>query len=70
MFDRNISFEIGGSLGVDFVSLPRVVTSRSNEKLRDDSRLANKQGVKWSVDRDAASLDELISCEAANYRKF
>ena len=37
-FDRDISFEVGGNLSADIVSLPRLVTSRSNEKLRDDSR--------------------------------
>ena len=44
------------------MSLPRLVTSRSHEKLSDDSRLTNKQSVKLAVveraihniDRDAA----------------
>ena len=31
------------------MSLPRLVTSRSNEKLRDDSRLTSKQSVKLAV---------------------
>ena len=61
-FDRDISFEIGGELSADIVSLPRLVTSRSHEKLRDDSRLTSKQGVKlavveraiYSIGRDAA----------------
>ena len=48
-FDRDISFEIGGDLSSDIVSLPRLVTSRSNDKLSDDSRLANKQSVKLAV---------------------
>jgi hypothetical protein len=48
-FDRDISFEVGGDLSADIVSLPRLVTSRSNEKLTDDSRLTSKQGVKLSV---------------------
>jgi len=48
-FDRDISFEVGGDLSADIVSLPRLVTSRSNEKLRDDSRLTSKQSVKLSV---------------------
>ena len=38
-FDRDISFEVGGDLSAEIVSLPRLVTSRSNEKLSDDSRL-------------------------------
>ena len=48
-FDRNISFEIGGDLSADIVSLPRLVTSRSHEKLSDDSRLTRKQSVKLAV---------------------
>ena len=48
-FDRDISFEVGGDLSADFVSLPRLVTSRSNERLNDDSRLTSKQSVKLAV---------------------
>jgi tetratricopeptide (TPR) repeat protein len=48
-FDRDISFEVGGGLSADIVSLPRLVTSRSNEKLSDDSRLTSKQSVKLAV---------------------
>ena len=48
-FDRDISFEVGGDLSADIVSLPRLVTSRSNEKLSDDSRLTHKQSVKLAV---------------------
>tara|TARA_B110000977_G_scaffold201831_1_gene299080 strand:+ start:12068 stop:12769 length:702 start_codon:yes stop_codon:yes gene_type:complete len=48
-FDRGISFEVGGDLSADIVSLPRLVTSRSNEKLSDDSRLTSKQSVKLTV---------------------
>jgi hypothetical protein len=48
-FDRDISFEVGGELSADIVSLPRLVTSRSNEKLSDDSRLTSKQSVKLAV---------------------
>ena len=48
-FDRDISFEVGGDLSADIVSLPRLVTSRSHEKLSDDSRLTSKQSVKLSV---------------------
>ena len=61
-FDRDISFEVGGDLSADIVSLPRLVTSRSHEKLRDDSRLTSKQRVKlavversvYNIGRDAA----------------
>lgn len=48
-YDRDIIFEVGGDLSADIVSLPRLVTSRSNEKLRDDSRITSKQSVKLSV---------------------
>ena len=65
-FDRDISFEVGGDLSADIVSLPRLVTSRSHEKLSDDSRLTNKQSVKLAVveramhniGRDAASASK------------
>ena len=42
-FNRDISFEVSGDLSADIVSLPRLVTSRSHEKLSDDSRLSNKK---------------------------
>lgn len=45
-FDRDISSEVGGDLSADIVSLPRLVTSRSHEKLSDDSRVTSKQSVK------------------------
>ena len=48
-FDRDISFEMGVDLSADIVSLPRLVTSRSHEKLSDDSRLTSKQNVKLAV---------------------
>jgi tetratricopeptide (TPR) repeat protein len=65
-FDRDISFEVGGDLSADIVSLPRLVTSRSHEQLSDDSRLTNKQSVKLAVveramhniGRDAASASK------------
>ena len=61
-FDRDISFDVGGDLSADIVSLPRLVTSRSHEKLSDDSRLTSKQSVKlavveratYNIGRDAA----------------
>ena len=48
-FDRDISFEVGGDLSADIVSLPRLVTSRSNQRLTDDIRLTSKQSVKLAV---------------------
>ncbi|MDC0986230.1 hypothetical protein OAS67_02945 [Alphaproteobacteria bacterium] len=54
-FDRDISFEVGGELSADLVSLPRLVTSRSKEKLIGDSRIISKQSVKLSVVEGAGS---------------
>ena len=48
-FDRDISFEVGSDLSANIVSLPRLVPSRSNEKLSDDSRITSKQSVKLAV---------------------
>ena len=48
-FDRDISFELGGDLSADIVSLPRLVTSRSHEQQKEDSRLISKQNVKLAV---------------------
>ena len=36
-------------MSADIVSLLRLVTSRSHEKLSDDSRLTSKQSVKLAV---------------------
>jgi hypothetical protein len=65
-FDRDISFEVGGDLNADIVSMPRLVTSRSHEKLSDDSRLTSKQSVKLvaveraihNIGRDTAPASE------------
>ena len=48
-FGRDVSFETGSVLSADIVSLPRLVTSRSNERLNDESRITSKQNVKLSV---------------------
>jgi hypothetical protein len=65
-FDRDISFEVGGDLSAGIVSLPRLVTSRSHEKLSDDSRLTSKQSVKLAVvERAIYSIgrDIEVSCK-------
>ena len=36
-------------MSADIVSLPRLVTSRSHEKLSDYSRLTSKQSIKLAV---------------------
>ena len=48
-FDRDINFEVGEDLSADIVSLPRLVTSRSNEKLNEDSSITSKQSVRLTV---------------------
>ena len=47
--DRDISFAVGEGLSADIVSLPRLLTSRSNERLNEDSRITSKQSVKLTV---------------------
>ena len=74
-FDRDISFEVGGDLSADIVSLPRLVTSRSSEKLSDDSRVTSKQSVKlavvecamYNIGRDAAPASEPTSSNLAKF---
>jgi len=49
-FDRDISFAICEGLSADIVSLPRLITSRSNERLNEDSRITGKQRLKLTVE--------------------
>ena len=48
-FDRHLDFGHGSLIDASLGNLPRLVTSRSIEKLRDDSRLVKKTDVKISV---------------------
>ena len=48
-FDRNLDFGHGSLIDASLGNLPRLVTSRSIEKLCDDSRLVKKIDVKISV---------------------
>ena len=48
-FDRNLDFGHGSLIDASLGNLPRLVTSRSIEKLRGDSRLGKKIDVKISV---------------------
>ena len=48
-FDRNLDFGHGSLIDASLGNLPRLVTSRSIENLRDDSRLVKKIDVKISV---------------------
>ena len=61
-FDRNLDFGHGSLIDASLGNLPRLVTSRSIEKLRDDSHLVKKIDVKinvieraiYSIGRDTA----------------
>jgi hypothetical protein len=48
-FDRNLDFAHGSLIDASLGNLPRLVTSRSIEKLSDDSRVVKKIDVKISV---------------------
>jgi len=48
-FDRNLDFDHGSLIDAILDTLPRLVTSRIIEKLREDSRLVKKIAVKISV---------------------
>jgi hypothetical protein len=48
-FDRNLDFGLGSLIDASLGNLPRLVTSRSIEKLSNDSRLVKKIDVKISV---------------------
>ena len=48
-FDRHLDFGHGSLIDASLGNLPRLVTSRSIEKLRDNSRLVKKIDVKISV---------------------
>ena len=50
-FDRDISFEVGGDLSADIVSLPRLVTSRSHEKLGSDRFSFRKELLRRSINK-------------------
>ena len=54
-FDRDISYEVGGGLSADILSVPRLVTSRSHEMLRDDNRLTSKKRVEVAVSGRASN---------------
>ena len=48
-FDRSLDFETSGHLSIDPIGMPRIVTSRSMDKLGKDSRIWTKKEVKISV---------------------
>ena len=48
-FDRELDFSHGSLIDANLSSLPRLVTSRSNEKQRGDIRAMSKREVKLSI---------------------
>ena len=47
--DRGLDFEADGGLGLTPAAMPRLVTSRSLEKQRSDTRLRSKRNIKIAV---------------------
>jgi hypothetical protein len=60
-FDRTLDFGHGSLIDSSLGNLPRLVTSRSIDKQRDDSRILKKIDVKISVVERA--IDELKNCD-------
>lgn len=68
-FDREIEFAAGSDLGADLVSLPRVVTSRSNERQRSDLRIVSEREVKLGVvERAVERIRRDVESEKNNAR--
>ena len=69
-FDRNLDFEHGSLIDASLGNLPRLVTSRSIDKLRDDSRLVKKIDVKISVVEraiDSIGRDTTVSSKGDSF---
>ena len=74
-FDRHLDFEHGSLIDASLGNLPRLVTSRSIEKLRDDSRLVKKIDVKISVveraiDNIGRAVEPITSSTKGQLNKF
>ena len=68
-FDRHLDFEHGRLIDASLGNLPRSVTSRSIEKLRDDSRIVKKIDVKISVVEraiDSIGRDTSLASKSTN----
>mgnify|MGYP000108711201 CR=1 FL=1 len=66
-FDRNLDFAHGSLIDASLGNLPRLVTSRSIEKLSDDSRLVKKIDVKISVverAKDSIGIDTPLASKS------
>ena len=55
-FDRELDFSHGSLIDANLSSLPRLVTSRSNEKQRGDIRAMSKREVKLSIVKRACQV--------------
>jgi hypothetical protein len=63
-FDRNLDFRHGSLIDASLGNLPRLVTSRIIEKLRDDSRLVKKIDVKINI----VNVQFIVLVETQQYR--
>ena len=73
--DRGLDFGLGSLIDASLGNLPRLVTSRSIEKLSDDSRLVKKIDVKISVVESAIcsigrDTAERSKCDSFMLEKF
>ncbi|WP_421846713.1 hypothetical protein [Marinomonas sp.] len=74
-FDRHLDFEHGSLIDASLGNLPRLVTSRSIEKLSNDSRLVKKIDVKISVferaiDNIGRAVEPITSSTKLQLNKF
>ena len=74
-FDRNLDFGHGSLIDASLGNLPRLVTSRSIEKQRDDSHIVKKIDVKISVveraiDNIGRDIEPKISSAKSQLNKF
>ena len=74
-FDSNLDFGHGSLIDASLSNLPRLVTSRSIEKLRDDSRIVKKLDVKIGVveraiDNVGRDIKPMTSSAKLQLKKF
>ena len=74
-FDRHLDFEHGSLIDASLGNLPRLVTSRSIEKLSNDSRLVKKIDVKISfveraIDNIGRAVEPITSSTKLQLNKF
>ena len=74
-FDRHLDFEHGSLIDASLGNLPRLVTSRSIEKLSNDSRLVKKINVKigvveCAIDNIGRAVEPITSSTKGQLNKF